>query len=149
MEGLSIGGRASDAIRLNWKALSGVNGYKIEKYAGSSWTTVADVTNPSTTTYRIENLTPGTEYRFRVSSYTKAEDNGTVLVSDYGTTTEIKAKTSPAIVKNVKIGGTAQDALRINWSKMIRHLVILLSSTRTEAGAELHVWREMQPLHIV
>lgn len=117
MEGLSIGGRASDAIRLNWKALSGVNGYKIEKYAGSSWTTVADVTNPSTTTYRIENLTPGTEYRFRVSSYTKAEDNGTVLVSDYSTTTEIKAKTSPAIVKNVKIGGTAQDALRINWSK--------------------------------
>ena len=117
METLTIGGRADNAVRLNWKALSGVTGYKIEMYTGSSWKTLKEITGASTTTYRVENLSAGTSYRFRVSSYNKAEDNGTVLISDYGTPKEITAKTLPATVKNMKIGGTAQDALRINWSK--------------------------------
>ena len=110
--GLKIGGRATDALRLNWNKNSNASGYIIEQYKDGKWTRIAKIQNNSTTTYRIEKLSGSTTYKFRVQSY--SFDGSTPLYSSWQT---ISGKTLPTTVGGLKIGGRATDALRLNWNK--------------------------------
>ena len=110
--GLKIGGRATDALRLNWNKNSNASGYIIEQYKDGKWTRIAKIQNNSTTTYRVEKLSGSTSYKFRVQSY--SFDGSTPLYSSWQS---ISGKTLPTTVGGLKIGGRATDALRLNWNK--------------------------------
>lgn len=111
LAGLKIGGRAGDAIRLNWSKNNKVSGYIVEQYKGGKWTRIKKLENNGTTTYRVGSLSPSTVYKFRVLSF--AFDGKTAI---YGNYSYINGKTNPATVKGARIGGTAKDALRVNWN---------------------------------
>lgn len=110
--GVKIGGRAADALRLNWNRNTNAEGYIIEQYKGGKWTRIARIGSNSTTTYRVENLGVSTTYKFRIQSF--GFDGNTPLYSAY---TYINGKTNPSSMTGIKIGGTAKDALRLNWNK--------------------------------
>lgn len=112
ISGLKIGGHAADALRLNWTKNSKVSGYIVEQYKGGKWTRIARIGENSTTTYRVEKLSASTTYKFRVQAF--GFDGKTAL---YGNYAYINGKTSPATVTGIRIGGTAKDALRVNWNK--------------------------------
>lgn len=112
VSGLKIGGWASDALRLNWNKNASASGYVIEQKKAGDWTRIARIGSNSTVTYRVENLSPSTKYEFRVKAF--GFDDGTPIYSDY---VNVTGKTKPSMVTGVKIGGTAKDALRINWNK--------------------------------
>ena len=111
--GVKLGGRAADALHINWTKNASADGYIVEMYQGGKWTRVAKITNSNTTTYRKAGLEAGTVYKFRVKAY---KMNGSVaLYSEYST--ELAARTNPSVMTGVKLSGRAADALRINWSK--------------------------------
>ena len=110
--GLKIGGRATDALRLNWSKNSNASGYIIEQYKNGKWTRIARIGKNSTLTYRVEKLSASTTYKFRVQSF--SFDKNTPLYSEWK---YIEGKTLPTTVSGLKIGGRATDALRLNWSK--------------------------------
>ena len=112
ISGLKIGGHAADALRLNWTKNSKVSGYIVEQYKGGKWTRIARIGENSTTTYRVEKLSASTTYKFRVQAF--GFDGKTAL---YGNYAYINGKTSPATVTGIRIGGTAKDALRVNWNR--------------------------------
>lgn len=112
VEDLVIGGRAGNALRLNWTANESASGYIIEQYKDGKWTRIAKITNPATVTYRISGLSAGTSYKFRIKAY--AFEGKTALYSGYK---EISGVTNPASVTNLEIGGWAKSALRLNWTK--------------------------------
>ncbi len=112
VSGLKIGGRAADALRLNWSKASNASGYIIEQYKSGSWTRIARIGSGSTLTYRVEGLSASTTYQFRMKSF--ALSGSTALYSGY---TYVNGKTNPSAVTGLKIGGTAKDALRLNWTK--------------------------------
>ena len=112
MIGVKIGGWASNALRINWTKNPTAAGYIIEQYQSGKWVRIARIANNSTTTYRVENLSPGTTYQFRILAFNF--DGSTPL---YGNYTYVNGKTNPSAVSGVKIGGWAKDALRINWTK--------------------------------
>ena len=112
ISGAKIGGRAADALRLNWNRDSKASGYIIEQYKNSKWTRIARIGSNTTTTYRVEKLSPSTTYKFRVQSF--EFDGNTAL---YGNYAYVSGKTNLAIISGLKIGGTAKDALRLNWNK--------------------------------
>lgn len=112
ISGLKIGGHAADALRLNWTKNSKASGYIVEQYKGRKWTRIARIGENSTTTYRVEKLSASTTYKFRVQAF--GFDGKTAL---YGNYAYINGKTSPATVTGIRIGGTAKDALRVNWNK--------------------------------
>ena len=112
ISGLKIGGHAADALRLNWTKNSKASGYIVEQYKGGKWTRIARIGENSTTTYRVEKLSASTTYKFRVQAF--GFDGKTAL---YGNYAYINGKTSPATVTGIRIGGTAKDALRVNWNK--------------------------------
>ena len=113
IKGAKLGGRAADALRINWTKNTSADGYIVEMYQGNKWVRVAKITNNSTTTFRKAGLKASTVYKFRVRAYKMS--GKTALYGNYSAT--VTARTNPSIVKGVKIGGKAKDALRVNWTK--------------------------------
>ena len=111
--GVKLGGRAADALRVNWTKNASASGYIVEMYKGGKWVRVAKITNNSTTTYKASGLKASTVYKFRVKAY-KMYDI-TAVYSEYGAT--VAARTNPSVIKGAKLTGRAADALRINWTK--------------------------------
>ena len=113
MTGAKLSGRAADALRINWSKNVSADGYIVEMYKGNKWVRAAKITNNSTTTFRKAGLKASTVYKFRVRAYKMS--GKTALYGNYSAT--VTARTNPSIVKGVKIGGKAKDALRVNWAK--------------------------------
>ena len=113
MTGVKLSGRAADALRINWTKNASADGYIVEMYLGNKWVRVAKITNNSTTTVRKAGLKASSVYKFRVRAYKMS--GKTALYGNYSAT--VTARTNPSIVKGVKIGGKAKDALRVNWTK--------------------------------
>ena len=113
MTGVKLTGRAADALRLSWTKNTTADGYIVEMYQGNKWVRVAKITSGNTTTFRKAGLKASTVYKFRVRAYKMS--GSTALYGNYSAT--VTARTNPSIVKGVKIGGKAKDALRVNWTK--------------------------------
>ena len=113
IKGAKLTGRAADALRINWTKNTTADGYIVEMYQGNKWVRVAKITNNNTTTFRKAGLKASTVYKFRVRSYKMS--GKTALYGNYSAT--VTARTNPSVVKGVKIGGKAKDALRVNWAK--------------------------------
>ena len=107
-----IGGRATDALRINWAKNKSASGYIIEQYKGGKWIRIARIADNNTITYRVEKLSAGTKYQFRIESF---NFDGNIPV--YSSYVYINGTTLPINNRNVVIGGRATDALRINWTK--------------------------------
>ena len=110
--GVKIGGRASDALRLNWTRNNGVSGYIIEQMINGKWQRIVRIGENTSVTYRIGKLKPSTNYQFRIRAFVL--DGGKARYSKY---TDISGRTLPSPVSGLKIGGTTKDALRLNWTK--------------------------------
>ena len=113
VSGVKLSGRAADALRINWSKNASADGYIVEMYKGGKWVRVAKITNNSTTTFKKSGLKAGAVYKFRVRAYKMS--GSTALYGNYSAT--VTARTNPSVIKGVKLGGRAADALRINWSK--------------------------------
>ena len=113
MTGAKLGGRAADALRINWSKNTSADGYIVEMYQGDKWVRVAKITSNGTTTYRASGLSASTVYKFRVRAYKMSVS--TALYGNYSAT--VAARTNPSVMTGAKLGGRAADALRINWSK--------------------------------
>ena len=113
MAGAKLGGRAADALRINWTKNVSADGYIVEMYQGNKWVRVAKITSNNTTTFKKSGLKASSVYKFRVRAYKMC--GKTALYGNYSAT--VAARTNPSIVKGIKIGGKAKDALRVNWTK--------------------------------
>ena len=113
IKGAKLTGRAADALRINWTKNASADGYIVEMYQGNKWVRVAKITKNSTTTFRKAGLKASSVYKFRVRAYKMS--GKTALYGNYSAT--VTARTNPSVVKGVKIGGKAKDALRVNWAK--------------------------------
>ena len=111
--GVKLGGRAADALRVNWTKNANASGYIVEMYQGNKWVRVAKITNNSTTTFRKAGLKAGTAYKFRVRAYKMS--GKTAVYGAYSAT--VAARTNPSVMTGAKLSGRAADALRINWTK--------------------------------
>lgn len=89
IEGLRIGGRIKDVIRLNWKPAEEATGYIIERKVDSEWKRVIKLEQPGANTYRVTGLSPDTAYSFRIAGY--VEGTG---ISETGPYSEITGSTT-------------------------------------------------------
>ena len=113
IKGAKLAGRAADALRISWERNTSADGYIVEVYKDGAWSRAVKTTNNSITTYRAEGLKASTVYKLRVRAYKM--DGTAAYYGNYSA--EVTARTNPSVMTGVKIGGTAKDALRINWSK--------------------------------
>ena len=113
IKGAKLAGRAADALRISWERNTSADGYIVEVYKDGAWARAGKITTDSATDFRVTGLKASTVYKLRVRAY---KMSGTAAY--YGNySAEVTARTNPSVMTGVKIGGTAKDALRINWSK--------------------------------
>ena len=82
MNGAKLGGRAADALRINWTKNTSADGYIVEMYQENKWVRGAKITNGNTTTFRKAGLAKNTTYKFRVKAYYMS--GKTALYGNYG-----------------------------------------------------------------
>ena len=112
--GVKIGGKATDALRLNWNRNTSASGYIIEQKKNGSWVRIKKIEGNGTTTYRVEKLSGSTRYDFRIRAYGW---DSVSKVSTYSGYTYVSGTTMVPNVTGMKIGGKATDALRLNWNR--------------------------------
>ncbi|MCD7740976.1 MAG: fibronectin type III domain-containing protein [Ruminococcus sp.] len=63
--------KTKTAVRINWKKVTGANGYQVQRYNSSTkkWVTVKTIKSGSTLTYKQTGLKKGTAYKYRVRAY--------------------------------------------------------------------------------
>lgn len=115
---LKIGGRTSDALRLNWNKSITATGYIIEQQVynkiGPVWRRIKKIEGNTTVTFRVENLDASTEYAFRIKGYIWDKTTKQTIYSKY---VYIRGETTPEKVGELKIGGCSFNALRLNWKQ--------------------------------
>lgn len=112
VQDLKSGGRAADALRLNWKQEKTAEGYIIEQYKAGSWSRIARLEGSSTVTYRVEKLNASQEYKFRICAFAFDENKAI-----YGTYSTISGKTNPSSVTGLQIAETTIDAVKLKWKQ--------------------------------
>ena len=106
--------QSTSAIRLNWTENAYADGYIIEQYNGSAWVQIADITDKSTTTYKVTGLKSGTAYKFKIKAYSVNDGGETV----YGPrTSTLTANTKAASVTGLALKSRSSTALRLKWTK--------------------------------
>ncbi len=63
--------RTSSKIILQWNAVDGADGYKLERFSGGKWVQEADITAPE---YTAKGLEKAAKYKFRIRAYAKKGD---------------------------------------------------------------------------
>ena len=84
----------ADSATLSWDSAAGASSYIVEQNINGSWSTIATV---NSNTYKITDLTPGTDYEYRVAW--KASINNTTYYYNRNSRPVVSFKT-PNIVSN-------------------------------------------------
>lgn len=100
----------SSSVTLSWSKKSGASGYYICKYNTSTkkYTSIAVTTK---TSYSLEKLSSGTNYRYCVIAYTKI--NGVKYKGSY---TDISFKTLPAKPTGLKFADATNTSYTLKWN---------------------------------
>ncbi len=103
--------QSASAIILNWSEVTGASGYLVYQYKSGVWKQIKNITSGSTVSCKVDKLTAGTVYKFRVRPY--KTDEGTIN----GGVKDITTATKPAKVSGVSATQTT-SAITLRWSKV-------------------------------
>lgn len=101
----------SDSVRIDWDALYRIDGYIVQEYKNGSWVDVAK-NGITRANYERYDLTPNTEYRFRICSY---------VGDERGEYTEVTIKTEPVAptgTLTVNVSNITQTSATVTWNKI-------------------------------
>ena len=103
--------QSTKAIKLTWNKVTGADGYRVYQYNTKTkkWESIKTI---SATSYKVEKLTAGTTYKFRIKAYTK--DDGTIWGAETETFTTATKPATPKITKLTTTKGKAS----FTWSNV-------------------------------
>ena len=103
----------TDSITLNWTKADKATGYRVYQYNPSTkkWKKIASV---KTNTYTVKKLKAGTDYKFRIKSYTKFSNGDVIFSTKYKT---FETATKP-LTPTVKLSSTKAGTATITWTNV-------------------------------
>lgn len=107
---LSVTAVSPTSVSLKWTKVSGATGYELEQYKSSKW---KKITTAKTTSFKVQKLTLGTTYKFRVRAL-KSSGNS-ISYGKYSAVATVK--TAPSQVAGIKVSSTTSTSAIISWSK--------------------------------
>lgn len=110
--GVKCAARTAEAEKITWSKTAGVSGYQVQisNAAGNKWATAYNA--KTATSYTFSKLTAGSNYKFRVRFYIKADD-GNIY---YGAWSTISSPTLPKATK-LTSATAAKKAFTAQWKK--------------------------------
>ncbi len=108
---LKAASKTTNSVKLTWKAISGVTGYRVDQKVNGSWKKIATVT---TNSYTVSKLSPYTSYEFRVRAY--VTNNGAADPGEYSST--LSVRTALGVVDDLKVSTKSSTTVTLKWGKV-------------------------------
>ncbi len=104
---------STDSITLKWNEADEATGYRVYQYNSKTkaWKKIASV---KTNTYTVKKLKAGTDYKFRIKSYTKLSNGDVIFSTKYKT---IETATKP-LTPTVKLASIKSGTATITWTNV-------------------------------
>ena len=109
--------RTTNAIRLNWGKTTCM-GYKIYQLKDNKWYEIGSA-DKNTTTFRAENLTPGTSYSFMITAYT-TDTRGKTSYSVYSKSLDVMTKSAPIVDEKESVTMPAEVKGKVNEAIVVK-----------------------------
>lgn len=100
------------SVKLVWSALSGADGYIVQRLENGKWKNVRTIKDRTKTSAKIKSLKAGTKYTYRVQSFTV--QNGKKNIKDYCEAIDITTK--PTSVSKFSVTASGND-LKLSWKR--------------------------------
>ncbi len=109
--GLQAAAISSSQVQLNWHAVDGALGYRVQyvSNAGGSYTTPVAL-GANVTTYSFSRLTPSTTYLFRVCAYNSAGN------SEYSDAVAATTQAVPPIAPRLSATAVSDQQINLSWN---------------------------------
>ena len=110
--GIKCGSKTDVNTYLQWDKNTSADGYVLQMYDGSKWTTVKTFTSNANTSFNVTNLKASTSYRFSLRAY-----------KSFGSTKEYSARiyltvnTRPSTTTGFKMKSATKNAITLQWDK--------------------------------
>jgi hypothetical protein len=110
VKNVSFTSRSTNSIKIKWDKFNYVDGYQVQIYKNSAWSTVSTV---STNSCEIKNLSSAANYKFRVRAYKKV--NSTNYYGSYSD--EFTQTTTPAKITGISTSSSSATSVTLSWTK--------------------------------
>ncbi len=103
----------TDAVRINWNAVEGADGYRVYRYdeASDKWITVKTLGKGDVTTYRNSGLEAGRVYIYKVKAFVRNADGEPI----WGKASEEFVTAADPERVTFTAPSSSRDAVRLNW----------------------------------
>ena len=107
--------RQTGSLKLNWKSVSGADGYCIYKKNNNTGEIYVRkiVEGGSTVSYQDDGLYPGESQYYRIAAYKELSENK--VLGDY---TELTTYTIPMYVDDFRVENKTDKAIRVAWNQI-------------------------------
>ncbi|MGN1328984.1 MAG: alpha/beta fold hydrolase [Eubacterium sp.] len=116
VSGFSVEKYDASSVTLEWKKVKGANGYIIYKYSSSNkkWIMVKQIKKGSITSVKINKLSDGTQYKFKICAY-KVKGKKKLYSSK---STVITAYTRPKSPDSFTVKRNNSQYVKLSWKKV-------------------------------
>ena len=110
VSGFSLSSKTNITVTLKWAKNILANGYILDCYDGTKWTTVANITDNSTVSYTVTGLKASTSYKFRIKAYRGSKSSGFVYLN---------VNTRPYTTTGFAVSSKTNVTISLKWNKNI------------------------------
>ncbi len=110
--GMKCGSKTDVSTYLQWDKNTSADGYVLQMYDGSKWTTVKTFASNANTSFNVTNLKASTAYRFSLRAY---KSFGNVKV--YSAHAYLTVNTRPSTTTGMKCGSKTDVSTYLQWDK--------------------------------
>ena len=110
--GLKCGSKTDVNTYLQWDKNTSADGYVLQMYDGSKWTTVKTFTSNANTSFNVTNLKASTAYRFSLRAYKSFGS-----VKEYSAHAYLTVNTRPSTTTGIKCGSKTDVSTYLQWDK--------------------------------
>ena len=110
VSGFSLSSKTNITVTLKWAKNILANGYILDCYDGTKWTTVAKITDNSTVSYTVTGLKASTSYKFRIKAYRGSKTSGFVYLN---------VNTRPYTTTGFTVSSKTNVTISLKWNKNI------------------------------
>lgn len=111
VEEIAVEKMTYDEVDINWKNISGVDGYYVEGYVGNQWTKFSFSTDGDSATAKLSGLSAGLKYKVRIAAYAGRFT---------GKFRYFYVDTVPSPVWNINTVKATDETVRISWNRNTR-----------------------------
>lgn len=117
VSGVKVKSIEAFSVELSWNEISDSEGYIIYRYNNTqkTWSCIAKTKEPSITSYTVNGLSAGTNYKFAIKAYVTNNDGKELSSPKYSA---VSATTYLSNVSGFKAGNVSSSEIKLSWNKV-------------------------------